>query len=99
MNLGNKIICVDDSLPHPEVLRYFNNWITKDKIYTIRGKRLWYGEYSLLLEEIKNNSMYNPEILGHCEPGYAMKRFRLVDSIDSTINESKEIYELETINN
>jgi hypothetical protein len=97
MKVGDKVICVDSSLPHPEIAKHFDKWVEQDKTYIIRGKRLWYGEYSLLLEEIKNPPMYNPEIMGNCEPGYSIKRFRLVDPVEELSHELEEIQKFELV--
>jgi len=90
MKVGDKVICIDDSFPLIDVLKHFDYWIKKGNEYTIRGIRQWYGEDSLLLEGLKNQPMYNPEIFGHCEPGYNKKRFILKPKQDELLNEFTE---------
>lgn len=91
MKTGQKVICVDDSMPPLEVFQHFDYWIQKDRVYVIRGTRMWYGKLSLLLEGLNNPLMYNPEILGKCEPGYSAERFRLLNPQDDLVKVEEEL--------
>jgi len=74
--IGDKITCVNDDMPPLEVFKHFDYWIQKDKDYVVRGTRLYDGIPSVLLEGLRNPSMWNPVLQGNCEPGYAAERFR-----------------------
>jgi len=77
---GQKIVCVDDSLPSWEVLRDFSSWIVKDQVYTVREYKYisLIGQYGVYLEEIKNEPVFFPELMGKAEPGYKAHRFKPV---------------------
>lgn len=95
MKTGQKVICVDDSMPPLEVFQHFDYWIQKDNVYVIRGTRMWYGKLSLLLEGLNNPLMYNPEIMAKCEPGYSAERFRLLNPLaEDLVNIIEEELEL-----
>lgn len=77
MKIGDKVVCIDDSIPRPEVFRDFAYWPYEGSIYTIRGMQnsIDRGK-GLQLEELPNPTIYVPELGGHVEPAYSIKRFR-----------------------
>lgn len=97
MKSGDKIICIDDSIRAeimPTVLKYYKNWVQKDKIYTIReiveNKDIVPG---VLLSEIKNEAIYIELIDKTQEPAFGMFRFAIIE--DTSLEEvSKEYLEV-----
>ena len=88
---GDTVICINDEPVHPEIMKHFSHWIQKGKVYKIRATREWNGKQSVLLQGIKNPPMYNPELFGQCEPGYASERFRKADNDDILLNRLEEL--------
>jgi hypothetical protein len=84
---GDTIVCIDARETHPEIMKHFTHWLTEGKIYKVRGTREFNGIQSVLLEGLKNPPMYNPELFGHCEPGYASIRFRKATSDDILLDQ------------
>jgi hypothetical protein len=92
---GDKVVCIDARETHPEIMKHFTHWLTEGKIYKVRGTREFNGIQSVLLEGLKNPPMYNPELFGYCEPGYASVRFRKADNDDILLSELEKIEETE----
>ena len=76
MNVGDKVICVDDSVGPQVDLNVFPTWVKEGDIYTVRAlEGSLGGGRRVILEEIKNPSAYFPELMGKTEPGFNQKRF------------------------
>lgn len=92
---GQRVVCIDDSIPYGEVFRDFSYWIKKDQIYTVR--RCYYmsilNTYAVLLKEIKNPSIDN-DLLGKVEPAYRADRFRPIDENELELKETKQLEEV-----
>lgn len=93
-NTGSKIICVDDSIRAeilPTVAKYYKNWVSRDKIYTIR--EVFQNEgivEGVLLEEVRNKPIYIELIDKKQEPAFGLFRFRELQ--DDAMMESVEHY-------
>ena len=80
MKVGDKVICIDGSIPFAEVFRDFKFWPQEGEKYTIRGiqNSLDRGK-GLHLEELKNPVIFIDALQGHVEPAYSAKRFRVLE--------------------
>jgi hypoxanthine phosphoribosyltransferase len=76
---GQKVVCIDDSRSTRKTMERFEEWIEKDRVYTIREQRPQGAEGGVLLEEVKNPPAYFPQVMGKIEPAFAPRRFREVD--------------------
>ena len=76
MNVGDKVVCVDD-VPGKEIkMSLFPNWVKEGETYTVRAVEGSFGNGErVLLEELRNPSVFFPELGGKTEPGFAGKRF------------------------
>lgn len=91
MHVGDKILCVDDSIKNPKTKDLFKNWIKKDLEYTIRGTSLSLeGELGLLLEEVRNPPVEFTVLGGFAEPRFNANRFRKAEVLTTSINEEME---------
>lgn len=94
---GDKVVCIDDSFPDKMTKEMFDeiykNWIKKDNFYIIRSTRNslngWFG---VLLEEIRNPSVFMDALGGKAEPGFAEWRFRKVEEkkLEETVEQEQE---------
>ena len=93
--VGQKVICVDDSIPYGEVFRDFSYWIKKDQVYTVR--RYYYmsllNTYAVLLNEVKNPPIEN-SLLGKVEPAFRAERFRPLEEDEIEVEETKQLEEV-----
>lgn len=94
LNIGDKVICIDDSIPahmREEIENDFEMWVKKDKEYTIRSFNDNDGiVVGVLLEEILNFPKYF-KLLGRSqEPSFRLDRFRKRE--ESKITEKVEEY-------
>lgn len=71
--VGQKVICTDAS--SPEAPEFYSNWITENEIYTIRERSTLFGKNRVLLEEVRNPSVYIQDLMGKIEAGFDAKRF------------------------
>lgn len=89
MNVGEKVVCVDDKMTPQVNPEFFPNWIKEGESYTVRAREGSMGtDMRILLEEISNPSQYFPELGGKTEPGFAQRRF--VDWSDFVLSENME---------
>ena len=76
MNVGEKVVCVDDKMTPQVIPEFFPNWIKEGESYTVRAREGSMGtDMRILLEEISNPSQYFPELGGKTEPGFSQRRF------------------------
>jgi hypothetical protein len=76
MNVGDKVVCVDDSINPMANIEMFPNWVTEGSTYTIRAKEgSLTGDVRILVEELENVIAYNQELGGKVEAGFAQRRF------------------------
>ncbi len=103
MQVGQKVVCVDDRFPNP-LAKYYTNLPVKGTTYTVRavylGRAIMHGkagasdgEIGILLVELKNppdpRNKYGQEL------GFNSIRFRPLDELkDSTENEHEQEREL-----
>lgn len=93
MNVGQRVICVDDSIKQQAFLgtvSNFQQWIKKDVIYTIRD--VLYNDdivTGVLLKEIRNTPVYIKLINREQEPAFATWRFRELEeeTLENTLEE------------
>lgn len=78
MKPGDRVVCVNGDF-HPEIAKYFQQLPIKDKEYTIRTVRPIGAEGGILLEEIKNKSIFFKMYQGNLEPAFHPNRFRVVE--------------------
>lgn len=75
MNIGDKIVCVDDSV-NTKVIHHFSNWVTEGEIYTVRRiEGSLTSDRRVLLDEVRNQKIFFSELGGSAEPGFAARRF------------------------
>lgn len=96
MEVGKKCICVDDSV-RPEFLndknKLFQVWVKKDSIYTVREILTNDGIVDgVLLEEIRNNAVYQPLLKRYQEVAFGAFRFRELE--DDKVMSKEEVEEL-----
>jgi len=94
MKIGDKVICVDDSIKSGllEFVGYaYPNWIKKDEIYTVReilpNDDIVPG---ILLEEVSNPEMYIHLLGIEQEPAFRLSRFKTIDYFEKSIEERIE---------
>ena len=82
MDIGPRILCVDDSLPaHLDMeifKKEFPNWVKKDEKYTIRD--IFYNDNivtSIVVKELKNPILFVPGTINRSqEASFRITRFR-----------------------
>lgn len=82
MDIGTRILCVDDSMPahlNMEVFKKeFPNWVKKDEKYTIRD--IFYNDNivtSIVVKELKNPILFFPGTINRSqEASFRITRFR-----------------------
>jgi hypothetical protein len=87
-----KLLCIDDS--KNAVSKYFKNWITEGEVYTVRREEgSLHGETRVLLNEIKNDPVFVPELNSSVEVGFRRTRFVEVDDAMNLMEESSAVKE------
>lgn len=107
MEIGSKVVCVDSSV-EPQFVEqknlFFQQWVVKDKIYTVReflnNDDIVDG---VLLEEVKNKMMYQPLLNRYQEAAFKVNRFRRLTPDEVYMLELEEDFEevddlMETVN-
>lgn len=82
MDIGTRILCVDDSIPahlNMEVFKKeFPNWVKKNEIYRIRD--IFYNDNivtSIVVKELKNPILFFPGTINRSqEASFRITRFR-----------------------
>ena len=82
MDIGTRILCVDDSIPaHLDMeifKKEFPNWVKKDEKYTIRD--IFYNDNivtSIIVNELKNPILFFPGTINRSqEASFRITRFR-----------------------
>lgn len=83
-----RLLCIDDKRGLGSEL--FENWIEEGEIYTIRRTEgSLTGEQRVLLNEVKNPPIFVTALGMSVEPGFAMKRFIVLEDGNS-IQEHKQ---------
>jgi hypothetical protein len=92
MQVGQKVVCVDDHFPGP-LAKYFVNLPVKGRTYTVRavylGRGIMHtkpgasdGEVGILLQELVNGP--DPRNKYGQELGFNSQRFRPIEELEST---------------
>lgn len=89
MEIGTRVVCVDASIkPHmaDEIAKDFQQWVVKDKQYTIREILDNDGIVtSVLLEEIHNRPLFFRKTINRVqEPSFRIDRFRELEKSEQT---------------
>ena len=97
---NSRVVCIDDSVK-PEFLKdkniLFQVWVKKDKTYTIREILSNDGIVDgVLLNEVRNNIVYQPLLKRYQESAFRMDRFRELE--DDKVMSKEEVEELCGIN-
>ncbi len=98
MQVGQQVVCVDDSFPGP-LAKYYVNLPVKGKTYTIRavflGRRVMHtkpgaadGEIGLLLQELVNGT--DPRNKYGQELGFNSERFRPLEEAETSAENEME---------
>lgn len=88
---GEEVVCIDDS-NRPDG---FDNWITKYQEYTIERCEGTISEgQRVLLEGLKNKTVFVSELGGNVEMGFSVRRFRRREEMIGELEEevAEEIY-------
>jgi hypothetical protein len=99
MQVGQKVVCVDDHFPTP-LAKYYLNLPVKDKVYTIRavylGRGVMHsapgesdGQIGLLLHEIVNGP--DPRNKYQQELGFNSERFVPLRTMDTSEEDEEEL--------
>jgi len=99
MQVGQRVVCVDDHFPKP-LAKFYVNLPIKDKIYTIRavfvGRRLMHPskgavetEIGVLLRELVNGK--DPRNKYLLELGFNSERFRPLQYLDTGLEQKEEL--------
>ena len=99
MQVGQKVVCVDDRFPTP-LAKYYANLPVKGRTYTIRavflGRRVMHttpgaadGEIGLLLQELRNGP--DPRNKHGQELGFNSERFRPLRETETTAENEEEL--------
>ena len=87
-----RLLCIDDS--KNAMSKYFKNWVVEGEVYTVRRMEgSLHGEIRVLLNEIKNDRVFVPELASSIEVGFAKSRFIELEE-DFSCKENEEIYTL-----
>ena len=82
-----KLLCVDDS--RNKGSEFFENWIKEGEVYTLRRTTgSLSGVQGVLLNEVRNPSVFITALQGHTEPSFAKTRFAEVDDMMNIIKEA-----------
>jgi hypothetical protein len=98
MQVGQKVVCVDDRFPGP-LAKYYVNLPVKGKTYTIRavylGRAVMHtkagaadGEIGVLLQELKNGP--DPRNIHGQELGFNSMRFRPLEEDETSEAQEQE---------
>ncbi len=104
MQVGQRVVCVDDHFPKP-LAKYYVNLPIKDKIYTIRavfvGRRLMHPgkgavetEIGVLLRELVNGK--DPRNKHLQELGFNSERFRPLQYLNTGLEKEEELVMVRT---
>ena len=97
MDIGSKVICIDDSIPsHIDIeifKKEFPNWIKKRQIYHIRD--IFYNDgivTSIVVVELKNPILFFPNTINrYQEASFRIDRFREIEyEVEELVNERVE---------
>ncbi len=97
MDIGSKIICIDDSIPSYVDIEVFKkefpNWVKKDETYTVRD--IFYNDdivTSIIVVELKNPILFFPNTINrYQEASFRIDRFREIEhEVEELVNERIE---------
>jgi hypothetical protein len=93
---GDRVLCIDDSIPNERVKDDFQHWVEAGKMYTIRRCTFTQltNRYGVVLNEIKNRAIYMEVIGAKVEPMFDSVRFVKINKDEEELLE--EIGNLDT---
>ena len=99
MQVGGKVICVNDKSNGRHMSDIHKNWVKEGDIYTVRRiEPSIDGRTRVLLEEIKNPPIYLSTLQGKAEPGFDGNRFKdYSDYVLENSNIEEVELEIETV--
>jgi len=99
--IGEKIVCIDDSLPKTPELRNTMGKLVINEIYTVRGFISVSDGVGLYLSEVKNEIVHYLSTNRKIEPCYDPARFRKLDYefADNLLEEIKKEMSSEYVKN
>jgi len=92
MQVGSKVVCVDDRFP-VEIFIYYSALPIKDRVYMVRGMEVGIsingeaGEIAVLLQGLNNPCSSKPP---HRERGFKAERFRELEPPKETAESMTE---------
>jgi hypothetical protein len=99
MEIGQKVVCINDVFTHPNTHIHFQNLPKYGVTYTIR--ELTYVQlnntHRVLLEEIRNRKIYMEILMGKVEPAFDAKRFVPLDEWELMESELDKLVEPVTV--
>ena len=104
MDIGTRILCVDDSIPaHLDMeifKKEFPNWVKKDEKYTIRD--IFYNDNivtSIVVKELKNPILFFPGTINRSqEASFRITRFRELEEDEVEEEELQAISRSQELN-
>ena len=104
MDIGTKVICIDDSIPanlDMEIFKKeFPNWVKKDEKYTIRD--IFYNDNivtSVVVKELKNPILFFPGTINRSqEASFRITRFRELEEDEVEEEELQAISRSQELN-
>jgi hypothetical protein len=93
MEIRQKVVCIDDSIKAGQeefVSKTYKQWVKKDQVYTVReildNNEIVTG---ILLEEIRNISIFIHLIDDFQEPAFRVSRFKELQEFEPVSKEEK----------
>jgi hypothetical protein len=95
MQIGQKVVCINDKFTHPNTPIHFQNLPKYGVTYTVR--ELTYVQtnntYRVLLDEIRNKKVYIDLVMAKVEPAFDAKRFVPLDEWELMESEISKLVE------
>lgn len=99
MQVGQKVVCINDVFTHPNTPIHFQNLPKYGVTYTVR--ELTYVQvnntHRVLLEEIQNKKVFIEIVMGKVEPAFDAKRFVPLDEWEQMESEVTKLIEPVTV--
>ena len=95
MQIGQKVICINDVFKHPNTPIHFQNLPKYGVTYTVREFTYVQANntYRVLLEEIRNKKIYIDLVMAKVEPAFDAKRFVPLDELELMESEVNKLLE------
>lgn len=90
--MSKRLLCIDDS--KNAMSKYFKEWIVEGETYTVRREEgSLHGETRVLLNEVRNDRVYVPELAAKMEVGFAKSRFVELATEQEAVAQEAEMYD------